>query len=51
MRNELAHDYGAVDLETVYDVVANDLPHLLKHLADLIAELEQAVGWQDEQNG
>ena len=28
MRNVLAHDYGAVDLEKVYDVVANDLPRL-----------------------
>ena len=49
MRHVLAHDYGAVDLEKVYDVVTEDLPVLLDHLRRLIAALEEDVGWRDEE--
>jgi len=45
LRNILAHDYGAVDLERVYGVVTENLPELLVHLGSLIATLEQEVGW------
>jgi len=49
MRNVLAHEYGTVDLEKVYDVVTHDLPELLTQIPELIAELEKEVGWQDDQ--
>ena len=49
MRNVLAHEYGTVDLDEVYDVVVEQLPDLLGHLRALIAELEQEVGWQDDE--
>jgi uncharacterized protein with HEPN domain len=48
MRNALAHDYGAVDLEKVYEVVTEDLPVLRDHLGRLIAALEKDVGWRDD---
>jgi uncharacterized protein with HEPN domain len=48
MRHVLAHDYGAVDLDRVYDVVANQLPDLLVHLQELIMALEKDTGWKDE---
>jgi uncharacterized protein with HEPN domain len=32
MRNIIAHDYGEVDLERVWDTVAHDIPALLKVL-------------------
>ena len=47
MRHVLAHEYGTVDLEKVYEVVTRDLPELLTHLRALIAELEKEVGWED----
>jgi uncharacterized protein with HEPN domain len=47
MRHVLAHDYGAVDLDKIYDVVTVDLPLLLDCLRGLIAELEKAVGWRE----
>lgn len=40
MRNWLVHAYFAVDLDTVWDTVTQDLPGLLKELDKLI----QAVG-------
>ena len=50
MRHVLAHDYGAVDLDKVYDVVREDLPGLLGSLRALLAELERDVGWRDEED-
>jgi len=52
MRHILAHDYGTVDLEKVYEVMMVDLPELVAHLASLIPALEKDVGWQaDEERG
>jgi uncharacterized protein with HEPN domain len=48
MRHVLAHDYGTVDLDRVYDVVMNYLPDLLARLHALIAALEKDAGWKDE---
>lgn len=48
MRHVLAHDYGAVSLDKVHDVVRNHVPQLLLDLAPLIARLERDVGWRDE---
>ncbi len=47
MRNILAHDYGAVDLERVYSVVMEEMRELLEHINKLILSLEQEVGWQE----
>lgn len=49
MRNILVHDYGAVDLEKVYDVVHDHVPTLLSQLAALIPLLERDVGWTDKE--
>ena len=46
MRNVLAHEYGTVVLDKVYEVVTDHLPDLLTHLAPLIESLEHDVGWQ-----
>ena len=52
MRHVLAHDYGTVDLEKVYEVVTVHLPELLAHLATLIPSLEKDVGWEaDDETG
>jgi uncharacterized protein with HEPN domain len=52
MRHVLAHNYGTVDLEKVYDVVATHLPPLLAELGMLIPSLEKDVGWEaDEEAG
>ena len=48
MRNIIAHDYGAVDLERVYSVVTKDLPELLEHIHILICSLENEVGWGED---
>ena len=48
LRNVLAHDYGAVDLERVYRVVCVDLLELLKQIEKLIAALELEVDWSDD---
>jgi uncharacterized protein with HEPN domain len=45
MRNVLAHEYGTVLLDKVYEVVTDHLPDLLERLAPLIAALEEDVGW------
>ena len=34
MRNRIVHDYGNVDLNVVYETLKNDIPELLKLLAD-----------------
>jgi len=47
MRNILAHDYGAVDLERVYSVVMEEMRELLEHINKLTLSLEQEVGWQE----
>ena len=49
MRNVLAHEYGTVDLEKVYSVVTDDMAELLRQIRPLIAELEQEVGWHDDE--
>ncbi len=48
MRNILAHDYGAVDLERVYSVVMEDLSELLEHISKLISSLEKELDWREE---
>jgi len=48
MRNILAHDYGAVDLERVYSVVMEEMAELLEHVNKLISSLEQEVGWRED---
>lgn len=35
MRNRIVHDYVGLDLEIIWHVVRNDLPHLRSRLADL----------------
>ncbi len=50
MRNVLAHEYGTVDLEKLYSVVSDDMPELLSRIRPLISELEQEVGWHDDQS-
>jgi uncharacterized protein with HEPN domain len=49
MRNILVHDYGAVDLGKVYDVVHEHVPRLLRQLAILIPALERDAGWTDDE--
>ncbi|TAK31283.1 MAG: DUF86 domain-containing protein [Chloroflexota bacterium] len=50
MRNVLAHDYGAVDLDRVYRVTTDDLPQLIERLGELISTLESEVGWREDEN-
>ena len=50
MRNVLAHNYGAVDLDRVYGIVMDHLPHLIKCLGELISTLEEEVGWLKDEN-
>jgi uncharacterized protein with HEPN domain len=40
----LAHEYGAVILDKVYEVVTQHLPELLSRLGPLIKALEKEVG-------
>ena len=51
MRNVLAHEYGTVVLDKVYEVVADHLPDLLERLSPLIKALERDVGWPGEDTG
>lgn len=52
MRNIVAHEYGTVALDKVYEVVTDHVPDLLVRLAPLIASLEQDVGWpKDDDSG
>ena len=48
MRHVLAHDYGTVDIDRVYDVVTRHLPDLVARLRTLIMALEKDVGWKEE---
>jgi uncharacterized protein with HEPN domain len=48
MRHVLAHHYGAVNLDKVYEVVKERLPALLPQLRVLISDLEKGVHWSDE---
>lgn len=50
MRDVLAHDYGTVALDKVYEVVTGHLPQLIAELGPLIAELERDVGWGGQEN-
>lgn len=45
MRNVLAHEYGSVILDKVYEVVTEHVPELLARLGPLIEALEKDVGW------
>ncbi len=47
MRHILAHDYGAVNLDKVHQIVKENLPDLIKNLKPLIADLEQETHWAD----
>jgi uncharacterized protein with HEPN domain len=47
MRHVLAHEYGAVILDKVYEVVTQHLPELLSRLGPLIEALEKDVGWDE----
>ena len=38
MRDILVHEYNRVDLETVWDVVQNDLPQLIKLFDAILLE-------------
>jgi uncharacterized protein with HEPN domain len=38
MRNILIHQYGAVDLQIVYDTIQNDLPPIIIALKEAIGE-------------
>lgn len=49
MRHVLAHDYGTVVLDKVYEVVKVHLPELLVRLGPLIESLEQDVGWRADE--
>jgi uncharacterized protein with HEPN domain len=48
MRHVLAHDYGAVDLPTIFSVVVDQIPDLIRELAALISLLESETGWRDD---
>lgn len=48
MRHVLAHEYGAVVMDKVYEVVTDHLPELLERLAPLIESLERDVLWRPE---
>jgi uncharacterized protein with HEPN domain len=50
MRHVLAHDYGTVVLDRVYEVVTSHLPELRAQLAPLIETLEKDVGWSGGDN-
>ncbi len=43
MRNLVAHNYGGVDLEIVWDVAAADIPKLLEFCADCIMSEEYSI--------
>lgn len=49
MRHVLAHDYGAVSLDRVHDVVTRHLGPLLAELTALIKTLEMEVGWTESE--
>lgn len=49
MRHVLAHDYGTVMLDKVYEVVTIHPPELHTHLSRLIASLERDVDWRADE--
>lgn len=49
MRHVLAHEYGTVVLDKVYEVVTIHLSDLLFQLGPLIESLERDVGWKAEE--
>lgn len=49
MRHVLAHDYGTVMLDKVYEVFTTHLPELRTHLTRLIASLERDVDWRADE--
>lgn len=48
MRNVLAHDYGVVSLDRVYEVATRHLEPLIAELFPLIKALETEVGWTED---
>jgi uncharacterized protein with HEPN domain len=48
IRNVLAHDYGTVDLDRIYEVAAEHLPRLVAQLDSLIPVLETDAGWNND---
>lgn len=48
MHHVLAHDYGTVVLDKVFEVVTRHVPELLASLGPLIETLERDVGWEAE---
>ena len=48
MRNVLAHDYGVVNLDKVYEVVTVHLPGLIESILPVIRHLEREAGWKDD---
>ena len=48
MRHVLAHDYGVVSLDRVYEVVTRHLQPLIAELVPLIKALETEVGWTED---
>lgn len=43
-RDVIVHDYDAIDLEVVWDVIANEVPGLLESLEILMEDLSDSVG-------
>lgn len=41
-RNKIAHQYFAVKLDVVWNIVQNDLPPLIESMENLLARLEQS---------
>ena len=48
MRNMLAHDYGVINLDKVYEVVTVHLPHLMENIRPLLSALEAEAEWEDD---
>lgn len=40
IRNILAHEYGELDLQTLFETVANDIPTLVQELDRVIGRVE-----------
>ena len=41
MRNIIAHDYGAVDIDMVWDVAKNDIPVLAEYCTEQLSQFDQ----------
>ena len=45
LRNRLVHAYDTVDLDTLWDIIQNDIPPLIEQLEDLIAREAPTQNW------